>query len=211
MRTNFVWLLSISISLLASGQKAAHADASTEAQLRAALQTATTQIASLEDQVANLQAAQAPNVATIEALRAQLKTLQANGSPAAKPAPDPEQAKKLAALQVALSRSQAAYQSASSSEAEATENNKALQAQLAQAQSGLSNCRVKNQKLYSLADQILNAYSHKDDFFGTVANREPFIGFSRVQLQNIVQDDQDKLLDNQIVPGKTASPAPGDQ
>ena len=76
IRSNFAKLAALAIGLTAIGQHAAFADATTEAQLRAALQSSTAQIATLEDQVANLQASQAPDVATIEALRAQLQNLQ---------------------------------------------------------------------------------------------------------------------------------------
>jgi hypothetical protein len=65
---------------------------------------------------------------------------------------------------------------------------------------GLSVCDAKNAALYKLGNQILDAYSHKDDIFGAIADREPFIGFKRVQLQNIVQDDQDKLYNDQVNP-----------
>jgi hypothetical protein len=58
--------------------------------------------------------------------------------------------------------------------------------------------------LFAIGNQILDAYSHKDDVLGAFANHEPFIGFKRVQLQNIVQDDQDKLYNNQINPAGAA-------
>ena len=73
MRANFLKLSVLALGLAAVSRHEAHADAATEAALRAALQNSTSQIAALEDQVANLQASQAPDVAMIEALRAQLK------------------------------------------------------------------------------------------------------------------------------------------
>jgi len=195
----------------------AHADAATEAALRAALQTATTQIAGLEDQVANLQAAQAPNVAMIEALRAKLQTLQAGGAAAGatetaadKAKADAEKAKSqaaLAALQkqlanrdAALGKTRAEYAAASANAQAETSENTALKSQIASLQSNVSVCDAKNAQLYALSNKILDAYSHKDDVLAGFANHEPFIGFARVQLQNIVQDDQDKLDANQILP-----------
>jgi chromosome segregation ATPase len=209
MRANFAKLAMLSLGLAVAGQHAAFADATTEAQLRAALQSSTAQIASLEDQVANLQASQAPDVATIEALRAQLQTLKGGSGESA--ADKAKNAAALAALKnqlaarnAALAKSQSAYQAASSAAGAAAQENAALKAQLATTNSSLSTCTAKNTQLYTLSNQILDAYSHKDDLFGAIADREPFTGLKRVQLENIVQGDQDKIYDNKYTPG--ASP-----
>jgi chromosome segregation ATPase len=199
----------LTLWLATAAHHAAFADATTEAQLRAALQSATAQIATLEDQVANLQASQAPDVATIEALRAQLQTLQASGktsAPTTETAADKAKndaalaalSHQLAARNADLDKSQNAYQTAASAASTTATENAALKAQLASSTNGLASCRTKNTQLYTVGNQILDAYSHKDDLFGAIADREPFIGFKRVQLQNIVQDDQDKLYDNEI-------------
>jgi chromosome segregation ATPase len=201
MRANFLKFSVLALGLASAWQHPARADATTEAQLRSALQSATTQIASLEDQVANLQASEAPDVAMIEALKAQLKS----GGGAAQNSAATAKAgaalsKQLAARNAELSKSEAAYAAASSAASSAAAENAALKAQLATLNNGLSVCDAKNAALYKLGNQILDAYSHKDDIFGSIADREPFIGFKRVQLQNIVQDDQDKLYDDQVNP-----------
>jgi hypothetical protein len=52
----------------------------------------------------------------------------------------------------------------------------------------------KNLALYKIASEILQRYQN----FGlgnALAAREPFVGITRVKLQNLVQDYQDKLLD----------------
>ena len=202
MRANFLKLSLLTLSLALASHRAAYADAATEAALRAALQNSTTQIAALEDQVANLQASQAPDVAIIEALRAQIKA--GGGANAAESAA--EKAKNAAALR-ALSRELAAMQAAlgrSESDDQATTAElAALKAQLATTNAGLADCHTKNAQLYQLGNQILDAYAHKDDVFGAFADHEPFIGFKRVQLQNIVQNDQDRLDANQINPAGT--------
>lgn len=214
VHTNFAKLAALSICLVALGQHAAFADATTEAQLRAALQSSTAQIAALEDQVANLQASQAPDVATIEALHAQLQNLQAGkgvnfGETAAgKAKSDAALAalkRQLAARNAMLANFQSAYAAAASAASAASTENAALKSQLGTANSSLASCQTKNTELFNIGNQILDAYSHKDDLFGTIVNREPFTGLKRVQLENIVQDDQDKLLDNQITPA-TAPP-----
>jgi chromosome segregation ATPase len=200
MRTNFLKFGLLTLSLLTASQRAAHADAATEAALRAALQNSTTQIAQLEDEVANLQASQAPNVAMIEALRTQLKAQGGGKSPAAT-------AKNDAALKAAEGQLAAVKNklgSTQSDDAAATAQVAALKAHLARTQAGLSSCDAQNAQLYQLGNQILDAYSHKDGVFSAFADHEPFTGFARVKLQNIVQDDQDKLDSEQINPAGTS-------
>jgi chromosome segregation ATPase len=192
--------------------QAAFADATTEAQLRTALQQATTQISALEDQVANLQAAQAPDAALIKSLQAQVQTLGKNGASTKESVADKAKTdaalaalnQKLAAQTAAFDKSQSAYsQAASAANANAAANAQ-LTAQLAALNARINSCNAKNAELYKVGNQILDAYAHKDDVWGAMANREPFIGFKRVELQNIVQGDQDKLFDNQV--GNQASP-----
>lgn len=192
--------------LLAPGL--ALADATTEAELRAALQNATNQIATLEDQVAHLQAAQAPLTAANASLMAQLAAQKPAPAPTGPKADDTKvndaalatANRRLASQAAALARGQAALQQATGTASTTAAANATLNRQLANAHQTITGCNAHNAALYNLANQILDAYAHKDDVFGTIANREPFIGFKRVQLQNIVQDDQDKLDANQINP-----------
>jgi chromosome segregation ATPase len=214
MLGRFRYFLPLSAILAVSGQHQACADAATEAALRAALQTATAQIAQLEDQVANLQASQAPDVATIEALRAQLQNLQTGKTTAGgggETAADKAKSdaalaalkRQLTAQEYSLNQSQTAYQTASRAADSAGEENTSLKTKIGTLNAGLDSCRSKNVQLFTVSNQILDAYSHKDDLLASIADREPFIGFKRVQLQNIVQDDQDKIYDNQITPSST--------
>jgi chromosome segregation ATPase len=189
--------------------KAAFADATTEAQLRAALQQATSQIADLENQLANLQAEQVPDQAQIAALQAQLQTLKQQGGgavPAASPAQKDDADKqvaelneRLAAQAAALDKAQAAYGQAATVANTNAAANQQLTAELAALRTQNSSCQIKNAALYQIGNQILDAYAHKDDLWGTI-DKEPFIGIERVKLQNTVQDDQEKLDNNQVVP-----------
>lgn len=189
----------LTLGLAAIAPHAARADATTEAQLRAALQDSTTKIAALEDQLANLQASQAPDVAMIEALKAKLQSQGGGETPAAK-AKDEAALRaangQVAALKAQLGQAQTVQQTTAAQVA-------ALQTQLASTNAGLAQCSTKNAEMYVLSNQILDAYAHKDDVLNAFANHEPFIGFKRVQLENIVQNDQDKLYDDQVNPGGT--------
>jgi len=188
----------------------ARADDATETALRAALAQSTSQIADLENQVANLQAAEAPDTAMIEALKAQVQQLQKGGAGAAPGAAKPVSDKQMAALRhrlaaqgAALAKSQAKYAAAAADAAAKAAANAQLSSQLAAMTARNNRCVAANATLFKLGNQILDAYSHKDDVFGVIANREPFIGFSRVKLQNTVQNDQQIILDNQLAPGQS--------
>jgi len=204
----------LALALIFAAPCAARADDATETQLRAALQQATAQITDLQNQVANLQAAEAPDTAMIEALKAQVQTLQKNGpapeAGGAKAAPSGGDEKELASLRrqmaaqaAELAKTKGAYQTASAAADAKTAANAQLTAQLAARDAAINSCDAKNAVLFKLGNQILDAYGHKDDVFNVIANHEPFIGFKRVQLENAVQDDQQTMLDNQIAPART--------
>lgn len=56
---------------------------------------------------------------------------------------------------------------------------------------------AKNLALFKLANEILKRYEH----FGlgdALAAKEPFTGISRVKLENLVQDYQDKVADQRV-------------
>src|SRR5271165_7256618 len=60
---------------------------------------------------------------------------------------------------------------------------------------------AKNAELFRIGNYILTRYER----FGlgtALAAREPFVGITRVKLENQVQDYQDKLLDQKIRPGQ---------
>lgn len=57
----------------------------------------------------------------------------------------------------------------------------------------------KNAELFKIGSEILKRYEH----FGlgdALAAREPFTGITRVKLENLVQDYQDKLTDAKVKP-----------
>ena len=52
--------------------------------------------------------------------------------------------------------------------------------------------RTRNAELFKLGGEILDRYGRKD-FFDLVGGSEPFVQSSRVRLENLVQDYEDKL------------------
>ncbi|GGF47770.1 hypothetical protein GCM10011611_62720 [Aliidongia dinghuensis] len=198
----------------------ARADGDTETRLREALRSAISQVRSLEDQQAALQAKQAESDKQNEALRQQVDGLTkqlAEGS-GAKPASHKgedqaayEQAvaefnRKISAQNDAIGKMgetldkwKAAYNEA----ATVARAKEAERAQLAGKVDGLGkraeSCEAKNTALFKLGNEILDRYAGVDigDALGA---SEPFIGTKRVELQNIAQDYQDKLLDQKATP-----------
>jgi hypothetical protein len=65
----------------------------------------------------------------------------------------------------------------------------------------------KNAELFRIGNEILRRYER----FGlgdALTSREPFVGITRVKLENQVQDYQDKLLNQKIKPGEPIPASP---
>lgn len=149
----------------------------------------------------------------IAALQAQIQTLKGGGPGAQTPAQKTAQDKALAALKhqlavqaATLGKAQNAYaQAANAANANAAANAR-LTAQLTALRTQNDSCEVKNSALFQTGNLILDQLTRRDNFWSSLASREPFIGFERVQLQNIVQTDHNKLLDNQLPPPAGSGP-----
>ena len=59
--------------------------------------------------------------------------------------------------------------------------------------------RTKNVALYTVGKDILNRYA-KFSFGDALDAREPFIGLTRVKLENLIQADREQLADGKIKP-----------
>jgi hypothetical protein len=58
---------------------------------------------------------------------------------------------------------------------------------------------TKNVALFKLGNEILGRY--QDFSLGNaLTSKEPFVGVTRVKLENLIQDYQDKLLDQRAAP-----------
>jgi hypothetical protein len=69
----------------------------------------------------------------------------------------------------------------------------------------VENDENKNLALYQLGKEVLNRYE-KFGLGTAITSREPFVGITKVKLENLVQDYSDKLMDQTVKPG--AAPAP---
>lgn len=200
MKTRFVWLgLGL---LIATG---AHAEGMEE-RLRTQLRSTTQQLQALQSQQAQASAAQLAAQNEAKAAQAQIKQLTAEL------AKTKGVAEQLAGQQQSL-HSQAQAQVAASAEqtgkfkkaydellvmarAKEAERSK-LQAQLAERDTQVQQCSVKNQQMYGVAKQILTAYENID-VAEVMKIRQPFAGSARVKFDELAQGFGDDLYKTQF-------------
>ncbi len=82
-----------------------------------------------------------------------------------------------------------------------------LAKQALQLQQTVTDREAKNLALYQLGGEILARYE-KAGVGDALLDKEPFIGVSRVKLQNLVQDYRDKLRDQVVIPGQPVAGVP---
>jgi chromosome segregation ATPase len=184
----------------------AWADADTEARLRDALRSAITQQRSLEDERATLQAKQTESDKQIEALKAQIDELS-KGPKKAENTPETDELTRRVAAQgeeiTQLNQNLEKWKSAYNEAASVARTKEADRAKLAGDVGGLTQratgCEAKNAELFKIGNEILGRLE-RVSFGDVLARNEPFTGIKRVELQNLVQDEQDKLLDQKVAP-----------
>ncbi|MCU1773702.1 DNA repair protein [Pseudomonas sp. 13B_3.2_Bac1] len=183
----------------------AHAEGMEE-RLRTQLRSTTQQLQALQSQQAQASAAQLAAQNEAKAAQAQIKQLTAELAKAK------GVAEQLAGQQQNL-HSQAQAQIAASSEqvgkfkkaydellvmarAKEAERSK-LQAQLAERDTQVQQCSVKNQQMYGVAKQILSAYENID-VAEVMKIRQPFAGSARVKFDELAQGFGDELYKTQF-------------
>jgi chromosome segregation ATPase len=192
---------------------AAWAQQSNEDRLREALKRTTAELRAVQDGQASLQAQLADAIKQRDALTAALE--QARSQPAA-PAADPavlaelKQARdnlaaargELAATQGALAKWQAAYKDAATVAQGRDADARRLDATLKSTHGDLRTCEQANARLIKTARDLLQWY-HSASFHTLVLESyEPFLGLKRVELDNIVQDYEDRVADAKLAPAK---------
>jgi chromosome segregation ATPase len=187
---------------LAAG--AARADSAGEGRLREALRTTTAQLRSLEDERSRWKAGEASLQQELESLRTQLAAARralARGGPAeaeTKRRLD-EQAAAAEGLKESLAQCQAATRDATEA-ARAREDERArLATQAASLAERAKACEAKNERLYRVGKDVIDWLSNLG-FGAALAAREPFLGLKRVELENVAQDYEDRLLDQRVKP-----------
>ncbi|WP_448107714.1 DNA repair protein [Pseudomonas azerbaijanoccidentalis] len=177
-----------------------------EERLRTQLRSTTQQLQALQSQQAQASAAQVAAQTEAKAAQAQIKQLTAEL------AKYKGAAEQLASQQDSL-HSQAQAQVAASNEqigkfkkaydellvmARGKEAERArLEAQLAERDTQMQQCSVKNQQMYGVAKEILTAYE-KIDVAEVMKIRQPFAGTARVKFEELAQGFGDELYKTQF-------------
>ncbi|KAB0487933.1 hypothetical protein SAMN04490202_5250 [Pseudomonas reinekei] len=177
-----------------------------EERLRTQLRSTTQQLQALQSQQAQASAAQVAAQAETRAAQAQIKQLTAEL------AKYKGAAEQLASQQDTL-QSQAQAQMAASNEqlgkfkkaydellvmARGKEAERArLETQLAERDTQMQQCSVKNQQMYGVAKEILAAYE-KIDVAEVMKIRQPFAGTARVKFEELAQGFGDELYKTQF-------------
>jgi len=194
-----------------------------ETRLRAALRDTMLQLRDAQNQAITLQATEAQSEkdkadlqAKHDAVTAQLKsaTDQAASDKAASDksiadlnAQVTDQTGQIGRLTDGLKQWKDAYNQVAALE-QAKETARAqLALQSALLQRTVDDRETKNLALFKLGNDILTRYEQ----FGlgdALSAKEPFIGVTRVKLENLVQDYKNKLLDQAVISGQPLPPAP---
>lgn len=214
-----------SILLLLAVAAPALAQSELEARLRDALRQATAQARTLEDENARLKAQQSQ-------LESQLALLQQQLEAAGRQTGDGDRSAELerayrAAVEEfnqrlqqerdqvtrtleAMEKWKAAYNEALSVARSREAERERLAGRLQAAAEREAVCREKNEALFTLGNEILDRWQ-STGWADMLAAKEPFLGLKRVELENLAQDDADRLLDNRlstaIAPPAPAAPA----
>ena len=199
-------------------QRFAHA----ETRLREALRDTTVQLRDAQNQVVTLQAAkdQADKdntdlTAKVDALTTQLAALtkQSADDKAASDKSIADLNAQVADLTGQIGRlndSLAEWKNAYNQESQLATTTEAARAKLAVEAALLQRIvddrELKNLELYKTGVEILTRYE-KFGLGDAIGAKEPFVGLSRVKLENLVQDYKDKLLNQTVTSGQPPNPS----
>jgi chromosome segregation ATPase len=202
-------VLFLGLLLLTFGAPRAAADSASDAEtrLRDTLRSTILQLRDAQNQIATLQGTQADSDAKNKELTDQLALMKkhsiddkavADTTIAALTAKAADQGAEIAKLKDLLGKWQAAYRQVRDDAGVAEAERAKLADDKLVLQRRVDYLEAKNVALFSLGNEILGRY---EDFSlgNALSEKEPFVGVTRVKLENLVQDYQDKLLDQRAV------------
>ncbi|PXV60285.1 hypothetical protein SAMN04487785_1026 [Dyella jiangningensis] len=179
-----------------------------EEQLRSQLRDTRSQLQDLQNEQASWQAQKASVEGERDQARKALEQAQAelarykSGAAGDGAALKSERdARQRAEEAVAQGRTAAAESAARLQEQQS--HNAALTTQLDGVRKELSTCTARNEAMYKIGNEVIDAYAHID--MGTVmASRQPFAASSRVKLENAAQGYGDRLYEQRYRPAAEA-------
>jgi hypothetical protein len=180
------------------------AESQSEARLREALRSASSQLHALEDERGRWQALEAAQKKEIESLKAQLAAARK-----AHRQPDPsgevarrldEQTEANQKLSASLAECQSAARGAADAARAKDEQHARLTTQVGLQIQRATTCEEKNARLYRLTREFVERFQKMGLGDALLTPLEPFLGLKRVELENFSQDFQDKLLEQKVQP-----------
>lgn len=178
----------------------AHADSDAD-KLREALRAATLQTRQLEDQRAALQAKLADAEKEKAAAKAQIEAAKAETRRVEKRERETTEEfnRRLAERDETLEKWKAAYEEAANVARDRDAARAKFEAEAKLYKASTDSCVAKNTQLIKHGQDLLQRYQSVT-IGDTIVAREPILGLRRVEIQNAIQDLQDKILDQKAAP-----------
>jgi uncharacterized coiled-coil protein SlyX len=215
LRTFRILLPGLLTTVFSSGLLQAADQANTvEERLRGQLRSTMLQLRDAQNQAATLQSAQAEDEKQTKALSDRVdeltKQAASDKDAATKTIADlnakvTDQTTLINQMKDALDKWKEAYNKAVEVATTKEAQRAKFESQAILLQRRVENDENKNLALYQLGKEVLNRYE-KFGLGTAITSREPFVGITKVKLENLVQDYSDKLMDQTVKPG--AAPAP---
>jgi chromosome segregation ATPase len=207
MRAKFLSLAALCVVLAAI--PGARADEAQEARLRDALRQAVSDMRAAQDAEAQATAQAAQLQVDKAALQAQLDAAKAALAKSVK-ADDlkklQDQLSSATAQNAQLASSINSYHQAAEQAMRAAETDSQKAGKIvAQNMRALATCKTANDKIISIAHDVLHLYETQGFRSILLKSYEPLLGTAKVDLENMVQDYDEKINDQEYVP------APGDK
>ena len=218
----FITILLLGGFLTSSGHAAEAADPTQK--LREQLRSVMLQLRTAQTEAANAQTAQAAADKKATDLTAKIAELEKRNATLVKQSSTDkaiadesiatlngklaEREKRIAQYTEALAKWKAGYETAATLARTKEDERAKLAAEIIGHQRTIADRERKNIALFNTANEILNRYEGYA-LGKALAAREPFIGTTRVKVENLVQGYKDKILDNRIsAPASKAAAVP---
>jgi hypothetical protein len=215
---SFPLLLLLSMLIMATGRSLFAADPPSprEQRLAEAMRATMLQLRDAQNQLATLQASQAESDDKNKALTTQVEELTkqwtSDKEVSEKTITDLKtQLSSQESLVAKLKDSLEKWQKSEKEAADVAHAKEAERAKLAMQvivlQRLVADRETKNMELFKVGNEILSRYE-KYSLGQALLAKEPFTGIAKVKLESQVQDYQDKLADQKVIPGSTPASTP---
>jgi hypothetical protein len=204
--------IALTLLVMLLGYAPAMAQETPESRLRELLRRTTAELRTAQDSQAALQASLEQEKQKSATLQKQVDQLSA-AVPAVKPALSNEDIARLQAdlqdartrvkaLEAGLQQWRDAYQKAAEFARAKDAESKTMTARAAEAERKSGICADANTKLAGVANDILHLYQTQGFRSLLLSSYEPLLGLKKVELENAIQDYEDKILNQKYRPGR---------